>query len=105
MRPRLPLALLFATGVSASIARAEQSRAPFALRLPTIAQRQFDLDSVFERAMGAAHVGLTDGKVKFLRTRHGQREDVAALIGRGARVQPLFDLNLRAASFLARFVF
>jgi hypothetical protein len=86
------------------LAHAEMNHALLTLR-PTAPRLRFDLDSVFERALGAARVGLTDGKVKFLRVRNGQREDVAAPIGRGARVMPVVDLSFHTASFLTRFVF
>jgi hypothetical protein len=78
---------------------------PTLTQTPLVPKLHLDLDSVFERAMGAAHVGLTDGKVKFLRVRRGQREDVAAMLGRGVRVMPVVDLSFSAASLLTRFIF
>ncbi len=92
-------ALLAWSGARAEAPRGLLAPAPAAARL------KLDMDSVFERAMGAAHVGLTDGKVKFLRVRNGQREDVAAPVGRHARVMPVVDLNFHAASLLTKFVF
>jgi hypothetical protein len=98
-----PLAWLVALLVG-HIAHAELIR-PALTQAPLLPKLRLDLDSVFERAMGAAHVGLTDGKVKFLRVRRGQREDVSALLGRAVRVMPVVDLSFTAASLMTRFVF
>ena len=96
--------IAIALSCSAAIASAELVR-PSLTQAPLVPKLHLDVNSVFDRAMNAAHLGLTDGKVKLLRTRHGQREDVAARIGRGAHVMPVFDVNFHAASFLTRFVF
>ena len=78
----------------ASVAQAEPSK-------PT----EPDLDAVFERAIGAAGFGISNGKLVLMRkTREGRREQVAFVVGR-SRMTPVFDVSFSSATAMFRFTF
>jgi hypothetical protein len=60
------------------------------------------LDDAVDRAMAAAGLGVSSGKLVLLRS--GGREEVALAI-RGTRLTPLFDLSLSSAAAVVRMSF
>jgi hypothetical protein len=63
----------------------------------------FDVDSAFTRAIGAAGLGISSGKLVLMRA--GGREEVGLAIRGGARFTPLFDVSLSGASAVVRLSF
>ena len=64
-----------------------------------------DLDSVFDRVIGAVRLGVSAGKLVLLRrASDGRREELAVDVGK-SRLTPLFDVSTGGASALLRFRF